>query len=715
MNNLFSKLAFVFFFISCTFNLFSQIQTSDIKYIEENCAEARNVYLDDNPDVKKNGVSAWRHYENNGKGEGRKWPRCLTNHIIDLNTLEEFYKKNKDSVYKIQINNYQPIKIDSLFIQGSKNFNGLYYSYYDNKQIKAIQEIKDGRINGKTVDFWFDKSYNPNIFKDTALLNSWTSILQKAKNDLALCLLDTAKYCKDERDFLENEIGGYEKLQKIILKYDEDKLNDKRKAEFEHYISLTKNVNSSQEKLYLINKTISELKRKINDESSKKVFTPIKSAEYYLIDTLKDGNAIIYNSSGIKIEEGNYKNNFKNGLWKYYSKESKLIEEADFELGKHNGIRKIYLENGRLKTQENYRNGVLDGLKTEYFQNGQLETQENYRNGVLDGLKTEYFQNGEINSTTEYVNGKKSGMFNIFKPNQQGKKFECYYLNDKKNGKEINYNLTGNVIYWEYSYLNDEKVGPFKEYYDNGSIKNEGTFSKDRKNGSFKEYFENGKLKLDANFTNDRRNGSYKEYFENGKLKLDANFTNDRRNGKHKTFYESGQIETEILYANDKEHGLKISYYSDGKVNRKTTVDTNSLATAYAYPFNDEHVIGDYYTYNEDGTLSNHYFAYKDGRIDIKFPKPEPVVVSSTKSEANQQIENSYNGPKWQCRGCKELCYLDHTETWGCLDGKPHFWYSAINGPKWQCRGCKELIYFENTETWGCLDGKPHFWENVRK
>jgi hypothetical protein len=194
MNNLFSKLAFVFFFISCIFNLFSQIQNSQINYIEENCVGARNLYLDDNPDVKKNGMGAWSHYENFGKREGRKWPRCLTNHIVDLNSLEEFCKKNKDTLYKIQIKNHQPIKIDNLFILENKNFNGFNYSYYENKQIKSIQEIKDGRINGKTVDFWFDKSYNSEIFKDTALLSSCTSILQKAKNDLAICLLDTARY-----------------------------------------------------------------------------------------------------------------------------------------------------------------------------------------------------------------------------------------------------------------------------------------------------------------------------------------------------------------------------------------------------------------------------------------------------------------------------------------------------------------------------------------
>jgi antitoxin component YwqK of YwqJK toxin-antitoxin module len=561
--------------------LFSQIQTSEITYIQENCTAACNVYLDDNPDVKKNGMSAWSHYENFGKREGRKWPRCLTSHSIDLNTLEEFYKKNKDSVYKIQqINNYQPIKIDSLFIQGSKNFNGLYYNYYDNKQIKSIQEIIDGKVRGITTEFWNDKSYIFSNYQDTVLLNNTKKILGQAKYDLALCIQDTAKYNSDERNYLKNEIGGYEKLQKLINQNDQNKLNSEKKTKFEHYVKLAQLVNSSIQRLYVIKKSISELEKKINIESSKKVFIPIKSIEYYQFDTLKQGKAIIYNSSGVKISEGEYKNNLENNKWTFYSNNS-IIEETDYELGQIHGVKKTYDKNGK--------------IQSEAF----------YKKGELHGIKKEFYENGEIYSTTEYVNGKKSGMYTVFKYNQQGKQFECYYLNDKKNGKEINYNLTGNFIYWEYSYLNDEKEGPFKEYHDNGSIKNEGTFSKNRKNGL------------------------YKEYFLNGKLKLDANFTNDKRNGKHKTFYESGQIETEILYANDKEHGLKISYYSNGKVNRKTTVDTNSLAVIYAYPFNDNNVVGDYYKYNEDGTLSNHYFAYKDGRLDIKFPKPEPVAISS--------------------------------------------------------------------------------------
>ena len=38
------------------------------------CGEARLKYLDDNNDVKKQGIDPWRHYQNSGRAEGRVWP-----------------------------------------------------------------------------------------------------------------------------------------------------------------------------------------------------------------------------------------------------------------------------------------------------------------------------------------------------------------------------------------------------------------------------------------------------------------------------------------------------------------------------------------------------------------------------------------------------------------------------------------------------------------
>jgi hypothetical protein len=43
---------------------------------EKNCDQAKKKYLDQNPDVAKNGMDAWVHYTSYGKKEGRKWPNC---------------------------------------------------------------------------------------------------------------------------------------------------------------------------------------------------------------------------------------------------------------------------------------------------------------------------------------------------------------------------------------------------------------------------------------------------------------------------------------------------------------------------------------------------------------------------------------------------------------------------------------------------------------
>ncbi len=43
---------------------------------EQDCENARKIYLQQNPDVAKAGMNAWSHYISYGKREGRKWPNC---------------------------------------------------------------------------------------------------------------------------------------------------------------------------------------------------------------------------------------------------------------------------------------------------------------------------------------------------------------------------------------------------------------------------------------------------------------------------------------------------------------------------------------------------------------------------------------------------------------------------------------------------------------
>ena len=50
-----------------------------------------------------------------------------------------------------------------------------------------------------------------------------------------------------------------------------------------------------------------------------------------------------------KVEEGNYKNNRKDGLWKKYWPGGKLRNEINYALGKPTGEYKLFYENGKLE------------------------------------------------------------------------------------------------------------------------------------------------------------------------------------------------------------------------------------------------------------------------------------------------------------------------------------------------------------------------------
>ena len=56
-----------------------------------------------------------------------------------------------------------------------------------------------------------------------------------------------------------------------------------------------------------------------------------------------------------------------------------------------------------------------------------------------------------------------------------------------------------------------------KEYYENGIIKEEVSYSKGKLNGIFKDYFGDGSLKSEGNYNNGAIDGIVKEYFPTSK------------------------------------------------------------------------------------------------------------------------------------------------------------------------------------------------------
>ena len=96
----------------------------------------------------------------------------------------------------------------------------------------------------------------------------------------------------------------------------------------------------------------------------------------------KDGVYEFFTENGIKIEEGLYKNEYKNGLWKRYdSKDEHLLYETNFIDNVKNGIAKEYNNANRVSAEGMFKNNVKDGMWKHYNLAGKLTKEISYELG----------------------------------------------------------------------------------------------------------------------------------------------------------------------------------------------------------------------------------------------------------------------------------------------------------------------------------------------
>ncbi|HET6228104.1 MAG TPA: TonB family protein [Bacteroidia bacterium] len=219
---------------------------------------------------------------------------------------------------------------------------------------------------------------------------------------------------------------------------------------------------------------------------------------------------------GVKLEEGNYSNNKKTGVWNYYDYNGKLnfsgVFENDLKQGlwtyyyKRNLTSKVYYNNGILDSVFGYHeNGLLayetrftadsTGYGKSYYKNGQLKSSFSLKNRQKNGVYTQYFENGKLHRETEYKDGDKVYIIQVLDPT--GKSIDGGNLKEG-NGSYIQF------FDWEQGKEPALKVS-IKENYENGLL-----------NGSAKYYRKNGKLETEGLYKDGYKTGYWKLYDENG-------------------------------------------------------------------------------------------------------------------------------------------------------------------------------------------------------
>jgi len=152
--------------------------------------------------------------------------------------------------------------------------------------------------------------------------------------------------------------------------------------------------------------------------------------------------------------------NQKQGWWKIQNNDGKykgyeynqLVEQGEYVNNKKTGVWTKYYPNGNKKHELTFANNIANGYAKIYYRSGQLQEEGIWKLNKWQGQYKYYYENGSMKYDWTYnASGKREGQQKYFHENGV-----LQYLGDWKGGKE---------------------AGELIEYYEDGSIKTKRFFN----------------------------------------------------------------------------------------------------------------------------------------------------------------------------------------------------------------------------------------------
>lgn len=119
-----------------------------------------------------------------------------------------------------------------------------------------------------------------------------------------------------------------------------------------------------------------------------------------------EGEYLLYDLNNHIIEQGNFKNGLKTGVWKKWYANGNYAMVNNWKNGNKTGEEILFFENGNKATVAHYAKNLLHGIFIEYAKNRTLVSKGYYKNGVKNGKWTDfynqkinYYKNGVIDKT----------------------------------------------------------------------------------------------------------------------------------------------------------------------------------------------------------------------------------------------------------------------------------------------------------------------------
>lgn len=128
-----------------------------------------------------------------------------------------------------------------------------------------------------------------------------------------------------------------------------------------------------------------------------------------------------------KVEEGEYKENRKIGIWMEYFCNGNAKNKITFVNGRPDGYAVVYYENGKVQEEGQWKNNRWVGALKQYYDNGQVQHDFKFNEGgKREGVQTYKYDNGKTAVEGSFVNGKESGTIKEFHENGDLKAEKTY-------------------------------------------------------------------------------------------------------------------------------------------------------------------------------------------------------------------------------------------------------------------------------------------------
>ena len=322
----------------------------------------------------------------------------------------------------------------------------------------------------------------------------------------------------------------------------------------------------------------------------------------------KNGTKNNYNVESGKLESTeNYETDLKHGFTYYFYGRDSVWKKIPFDKGKEHGTGYEYEKDGRIITIFIYKNGFLyraekinrrdaNGLKQgnwkEFYTNGNVSKETKYENDKKNGYYKEYNEKGEVTKTIKYINDieitdapelvKLDVNYDYYDDGRPKKIFTT--KNGVKEGVERDYSDSGTVI--------ASKI--FKE----GKLQGDGIVDlTGKKQGHWKEFYDEGPLKAEGSYIDGIKVGDWTYYHANGAIEQKGKYTKKGiQDGLWKWYYDNKQVRREETFIKGKEEGDFIEYAEDGSIINKGT---------YFDGFQDGPWYSEYGDYKEEGEYKN--------------------------------------------------------------------------------------------------------------